>query len=220
MPELGTHLLLARCPHCGVDQPSLQQVARFETKDFRGMSQRTWVAYGCSRCGGVTTAWAGKGNNTIRGMYPSPRAVDETLPERAKEYLEQAINSISAPAGAVMLAASSVDAMLKAKELTEGSLYARINQAVSDHLITEEMAEWAHDVRLDANDQRHADHSAVLPTHDDAKRVIDFVQALGLFLFVLPARVQRGIENAKSSEQSLPPDVGAIASPPVKAYVE
>ncbi len=199
MPRLGIQLMLARCPHCGVDRPSLHQAARFESKDFRGGSQKTWAAYMCSRCGGVTTAWAHKGSNDVQEMYPSPLEVDKTLPDRAREYLEQAINSISAPAGAVMLAASSVDAMLKAKGLTEGNLYSRIKKAASDHLITDEMAEWAHDVRLDANDQRHADDSVGLPTSDDAKRVIDFVQALGLFLFVLPARVKRGIENAKSS---------------------
>ena len=71
----------------------------------------------------------------------------------------------SAPAGAVMLAASSVDAMLKEKGYNEGSLYARIGQARDDHLITADMAEWAHEVRLDANDQRHADEAAALPCY-------------------------------------------------------
>jgi hypothetical protein len=49
------------------------------------------------------------------------------IPDRAREYLEQAISSISAPAGAIMLAASSVDAMLKEKGLNSGKLYSRIN---------------------------------------------------------------------------------------------
>ena len=93
----------------------------------------------------------------IEGMCPQPIEVDEALPAREKEYLGQAINSISAPAGVVMLAASAVDAMLKAKGLTEGSLYARINEAAQNHIITDEMAHWAHEVRLEANDQRHSD---------------------------------------------------------------
>jgi hypothetical protein len=59
------------------------------------------------------------------------------------------------------------------------------------------MAQWAHDIRLDANDQRHADENALLPTIDDAKRVIEFAIALAQFIFVLPARVQRGIQSAK-----------------------
>ncbi|MGH8128750.1 MAG: DUF4145 domain-containing protein [Gammaproteobacteria bacterium] len=106
------------------------------------------------------------------------------------------MNSRHAPAGAVMLAASSVDAMLKAKGYSEGSLYSRIDQAASDHLITSDMAAWAHDVRLEANDKRHADSAATLPTSADASRVIDFARALAEFLFVLPARVSLGRSSA------------------------
>jgi hypothetical protein len=99
-----------------------------------------------------------------------------------------------------MLSASAVDAMLKAKLYKEGSLYSRINKAAENHLITQEMAQWAHSVRLDANDQRHADEEVSLPTSDDAKRSIDFVLALGAFLFVLPSRVKSGLASA--SEES------------------
>jgi len=91
-----------------------------------------------------------------------------------------------------MLAASSVDAMLKEKGLKQGKLYGRINEAAKQHLITEEMATWAHEVRLDANDERHADEEAELPSTDDAERVIEFALALAQFLFVLPSRVERG----------------------------
>ena len=95
-----------------------------------------------------------------------------------------------------MLAASAVDSMLKLKSYKEGNLYARIELAAKEHLITADMAKWAHDVRLDANDQRHADDSAPLPSVEDAKRCVDFAQALAQFIFVLPARVQRGIAEA------------------------
>ena len=54
------------------------------------------------------------------------------------------------------------------------------------------MAAWAHEVRLDANDQRHADEGAPLPAEADAAKVIEFAKALAEFLFVLPARVARG----------------------------
>lgn len=130
-------------------------------------------------------------------MYPAAIDVSEEIPDRARAYLDQAINSLSAPAGAVMLAASSVDAMLKNKGLTEGSLYARIDKAVEQGLITPAMARWAHEVRLDANDQRHADEGAALPSSSQARKCVDFAMALAQFLFVLPARIQRGIENAK-----------------------
>jgi hypothetical protein len=98
-----------------------------------------------------------------------------------------------------MLAASAIDAMLKAKGLKNGTLYTRIDEASKTHLITADMSAWAHEVRLDANDQRHADETAPLPDSHDAERSIEFAQALGEVLFVLPARVARGRDTTGDS---------------------
>jgi hypothetical protein len=59
------------------------------------------------------------------------------------------------------------------------------------------MAAWAHQIRLDANDRRRSDEAAELPDEGDATRSINFASALGQFLFVLPAQVERGIAEAK-----------------------
>ena len=95
-----------------------------------------------------------------------------------------------------MLAASAVDAMLKAKGYKDGSLNQRIKKAEADHIITADMAAWAHQVRLDANDERHADESARFPTTEEAQRSLDFALALAEILFVLPARVTRGLQES------------------------
>jgi len=198
MPYLKTHLDLNRCPHCNVDTPRLETIQQIDTYDYQNIKHRVWRFYCCSRCGGVVTAAALKWDDATIEIYPAPLDVDTSIPERAREYLEQAINSLNSPAGAIMLSASSVDAMLKAKGYKDGNLNSRIDKAASDHLITDDMAKWAHQVRLDANDQRHADEEAPLPTSNDARLSIDFTIALGQFLFVLPARVQRGIQEATS----------------------
>ena len=75
------------------------------------------------------------------------------------------------------------------------TLYNRIEGTAENHSITPEMADWAHEVRLDANDQRHADEAAELPKMEDAESVIEFARALAEFLLVLPPRVQRGRSN-------------------------
>jgi hypothetical protein len=95
-----------------------------------------------------------------------------------------------------MLAASAVDALLKAKGYPEGRLYDRINQAAADHVITEDMAAWAHHVRLEANDPRHADTARPHATRAEAEQTVEFAEALAQFLFVLPARVARGVKAA------------------------
>lgn len=155
------------------------------------------MCYVCGNCGGITTAWAYGWGKEVREYFPMPKAVAQDLPAKAKAYLSQAIESLSSPAAAVMVAASAVDAMLKAKGYKEGTLYERIEKAAKDHLITDDMAKWAHQVRLEANDQRHADEEATLPMQADAEKVVDFAQALGQFLFVLPAQVTRGLQITK-----------------------
>ena len=138
----------------------------------------------------MVTAYSVQEGGPVVEFFPEPVGVDEELPSPAREYLIQARDALAASAGAVMLAASAVDAMLKEKGYTEGNLHPRINKAAEYHLITEEMALWAHEVRLDANDQGQADISNPLPNQKDAERSIDFVQALGQILFVLPERVR------------------------------
>lgn len=196
VPLLTANLLLGRCPHCSVANPNLRKAHHFDTTDHTGQNRRVWAIYVCGSCGGVVTASASNHNAIVLEHFPATRAISDELPERPKAYLQQALESLHAPAGAVILAASAVDAMLKVKGLTEGSLYARIERAAQEHLITQDMSVWAHEVRLDANEQRHADGAAQLPTEEDASKAIDFASALGEILFVLPKRVQRGIERA------------------------
>src|SRR6266849_8881554 len=190
----SAQLSLNRCPHCSIARPVLGTTGQdFTTKDHTGLVHRAWRFYVCSFCGGVVMTGRPDNATFPDEIYPPPhQQLDASIPATASSYLQQAMESIHAPAGAVMLAASAVDAMLKAKNYTTGTLYSRIEEAAKNHLITSEMAAWAHDVRLDANDQRHADVAASLPTTADAQKCVEFARALAEFLFVLPARVQRG----------------------------
>ena len=192
----GLHLPLERCPHCSVAKPLLSRQWGTQSPDQSGKGANTWTVYQCTTCGSmvltVAPYFGSDQNPEVFQIWPSPALIPETIPNRARDYLSQAVASLHAPAGAVILAASSVDAMLKEKGFKEGTLNTKIDTAAKKHLITNEMATWAHEVRLDANDQRHADESAPLPTVEDAQKVIEFAHALAQFLFVLPARVERG----------------------------
>lgn len=197
MPELSQNLVLPRCPHCSVANPNLFIKNTLETNNHFQNNFRVWALYLCGTCGGVVVASARAIGYEVSEYFPHAPSVKDDIPDRPRAYFQQAMESLHAPAGAVMLACSAVDAMLKLKGYTDASLYARIEKAAKNHLITEEMAQWAHDVRLDANDQRHADQEADFPTDEDAKRVLDFATAIAEFLFVLPSRVQRGLRNKK-----------------------
>jgi hypothetical protein len=183
-------LELRRCPYCSVAKPFLDR--KWHEEKINAQCSEFWAVFQCSNCQKYVLALSlGNPGANLR-VWPELKAVGAAVPTPARDYLEQAIESIHAPAGAVMLAASAIDAMLREKGYRDGVLYSRIEEAEKQHLITKEMAAWAHEIRLDANDQRHADESSPLPTESDATKVVDFAQALAEFLFVLPARVERG----------------------------
>lgn len=129
-------------------------------------------------------------------IFPSPKIAHEDIPDSPRRFLQQAYETLHAPDAAAMLAGSAVDGMLKAKGYSEGSLYARIDKALADNILTKGMADWAHSVRLGSNRPRHADAENPHVSPAEAQRSVDFAEALGSFLFVLTARVERGIEAA------------------------
>lgn len=197
---------LDSCPHCGVAKPEMAELWKSRCIIPRGGTGYgyNWSSYRCTSCKQVVLAQSILGNDSTRDLlnvYPSIESVDKELPERARHYLQQAIGSLHAPDGAAMLAGSAVDAMLKKKGLKSGSVYARIDKAVEKHVLTKDMADWAHDVRLGSNRPRHADDDEPHVTPEEARQAVEFVKTLGLVLFVLPNRVaSRGLDKSPEPE--------------------
>ena len=193
MPALSDNLILSRCPHCAIADPNLRRQHHLDTHDHAGAHLRRWAIYACSSCGGVVSAWAETAGAEIAEHFPAAPRIADTIPGRPRAYLQQALESLHAPAGALLLIASAVDSMLRLKGYVEGSLYARLDKAAAEKLVPGDMPAWAQGVRLDPNDARHADQAAALPSAEDARRAVDFANAMADLLFVLPGRVQRGL---------------------------
>jgi hypothetical protein len=187
-----------------VDKPFIGSIGSgpFETTDHLGRDKRLWKTFSCRHCGGVLLVATKGSAGLTTEVYPSgAEELDPSIPERAKDFLQQAQSTLHAPAAALMVCASAIDAMLKTKGYKEGSLYSRIDKAAKDHFITDDMAKWAHQVRLDANEQRHADEEPPIPTQIDARRSLTFALALAQFMFVLPAMVTKGLEESKTTTE-------------------
>lgn len=208
-PRQVPQLPLERCPHCRITSPVLLAATpHLTTLDHRGRDPRLWMVFACTTCGGAILTghpMQGEGSDRITHLYPAPTLISEDIPKRARDYLNDALDSLQTPTASTIVSASAVDAMLKEKGYKEGSLKARIEKAAADHLITKDMAEWAHEVRLDANEQRHADEAAPLPTIQDARRTFLFALVLADLLFSLPARVTRGRAGQGPLPQAPPP---------------
>lgn len=205
---------VSRCSYCAVANPVLMIVWRSQQPIPRATDGPTqmWAAYRCTSCGNVILA-KGRNNNhvanaTVDEIIPSPKNAHEDLPGVARQFLQQAYETLHAPDAAAVMAGSSVDAMLKELGYRDGSVYVRIDQAVGDHKLTDAMGAWAHEVRLGSNRPRHADEENPHVTVEQAKQSVEFAEALGQFLFVLTKRIERGKEAAKQASAN-PVGVGA-----------
>ena len=193
---------ISRCPHCSVANPRLTQVwSAQELNRANNGPKRAWAVWACGTCGhAVLGKGEGRRENThiapVEQLFPRPRTAHEDIPPMARTFLQQAYDTLHAPDAAAVMAASAVDAMLKALGYSDGTLYARIDKATEDGVLTKGMAQWAHSVRLEANRPRHADKKSPHLTPEEAKQSVEFTEALGAFLFVFTKRVERGIAAA------------------------
>jgi len=200
--RFGAPIPLRRCPYCGVARPQLSQLWLSGYQEgVHNFPPRMWGAFRCTSCGQVILAGGAPNQNqanaAIHEIFPGFRTAADELPDAARKYLQQAYNTLHAPDAAAVMAGSAVDAMLKAKGYVEGSLYARVDQAVADHVLTSAMGEWAHWVRLGSNRPRHADKDTPHVSPTEAQQSVEFAHALGEFLFVLSSRISAGIEKAQ-----------------------
>lgn len=206
--EMGDQLTnVNRCPHCNISSPYLYLVWSSKngegTTRTDGQSRKAWAAYACRTCGGIVTAegYGAYMGNAAAYIYPKAKQAHEDIPQIARTFLQQAYETLHAPDAAAVMAGSAVDAMLKHHDYTEGSLYSRIDKALKDNLLTKGMADWAHEVRLGSNRPRHADAERPHVTHNEARQSVEFAEALGNFLFVLTAKIDRGIIAAREADQ-------------------
>jgi len=106
---------------------------------------------------------------------------------------------MNAPDAAAMMAGSAVDAMLRNSDTSMEALYERIDKAVEEHKLTQNMGEWAHEVRLGANRPRHADKDKPHVSPEEAVQSVEFAEALANFLFVLTS----GSSEARRRQETL-----------------
>lgn len=113
-----------------------------------------------------------------------PEAPDH-LPDNVHAYfLEAAANVKSGPNAAGAMFRKSIDvALSQVAPEAKGTLYARIDQAAEQDKITNDIAEWAHQVRLEGNDAAHSEDPF---TPEEALQLHKFTELLLMYLFTLP----------------------------------
>ncbi len=213
-------LKVDRCPHCNVANPYMSCVFddigkpyknEFGTPNSPRYSKCLWKVFICSSCDNRILTLQKQIGLLERHMddlfsrifiWPKERDdINSIIPEGAKNYLQQARDTINAPDACVIMCASALDVMLQEKDIPDAdTLNERILAAVEKGLITQDMASWAKQVRLEANNSRHPKKNKPPAKLEEAQQSLEFVETLAEILFVIPDRVTKGIKNTDKSK--------------------
>ena len=212
----------ADCPHCGTKSVAFK-IAHARRAEKQDSTPWDTLAF-CLQCSRSILAtfitpdrsnpvkWLETGGRglllppTIYPSLPSTGAPEHT-PENVAEFYRQGMENLP---GAYDAAGSMfrkvLDTGLKAKfpDIKKGNLKERIQKAADRHELTPELAEWAHQIRLDGND---AAHDEEVFSEGDVKRLQTFTELVLIYLFKLPgmlkdARGDAENETGESRESS------------------
>jgi hypothetical protein len=135
-------------------------------------------------------------------FYPEvedPEAPDHLPPNVRAFFLEAAANVKSGPNAAGAMLRKSIDVSLKVVAPdAKGTLFSRIDQAAKQNIITKELAEWAHHVRLGGNDAAQ-DEDPITP--EEAQQLYKFTELLLMYLFTLPGMLTEQRKETGSHPQ-------------------
>jgi hypothetical protein len=120
------------------------------------------------------------------------RSYDD-VPEAIASTASEAHQSLGAKArrAAVAMARATVEATAKNKGITRGNLQAKIEQLHANGLIGEDMMEAAHEVRFAGNEVAHGDILNEPISLEDAKEIVQLMDAILERVYQEPAKVAR-----------------------------
>lgn len=210
------------CPHCLREKAVLEGWAENRVNNSElvnvAFSCRSCLQAGIAvvlmiKPGGLMPLAKAKQNNNYNVIVPGsgdyqlidvfPKAISHAAPENtparvAEAFIEAKDNlSRSRFDTSVMLCRKVLDIatrMLLGNESKDETLVKRIAMLHAKGLITDQMKDWAHIVRIDSNGAVHSDEEF---SQNDASEIISFTEVFLLYSFTLPEMVN----NKKQSRE-------------------
>jgi hypothetical protein len=200
------------CPHCGVlahftrvwsDNPNDHASSPLSPEDI--LSRMCWVCDNCDHpvCGvyrmetGFTELFVWPETVAYRSYDDVPEAISNAASEAHQSL------GAKAPRAAVAMARATVEATAKNKGITAGNLQAKIDRLHTNGFISEDMKEAAHEVRFAGNEAAHGDILNEPISLEEAKEIVDLMDAILERVYQVPARVAR-VRASRLARQNAP----------------
>jgi Domain of unknown function (DUF4145) len=203
------------CPHCRVKNNGFTvHGTSANSQKERGIWHTTFLCNSCFNPVVVTTSGDGITNPAqqpgdisktfkVLAIYPKPEKIDipEHLPVEISEAFSDGcqimnIGEIKSGNSAIQTFRRCLELALKDKspEIDAWKLEKRIDAMSKQGLITKDIADWAHDLRLDGNEASHEGGIS----REDAAQVMELTRMVLLYIFTIPEqiKIKRGVMSA------------------------
>ncbi len=183
--------VLPECPHCHSREITFYLLAQTGFHPYVS----AWICANCKRGiyleGHVINHNGNFPFKAFNTCYPAPdiERAPEFTPEQAAHDFEEAASCLRTGnyKAASIMARASLEAAVKSLEAKGNNLKEKINDLAARHIITPDLADWAHEIRTIGN---NAAHDGTPHTKQDAEDIIDFAEMLYIYLFTLPGRIK------------------------------
>ena len=201
-------VLVMECPHCGAGNTTFNAISEVLGEPHSQNIFR-WIVLQCPVCFGVVTANveanANRNGNPlhsiqgllssqcrIRATYPAPRPINIPmyLPENVAKAFKDGCECVKRqPTLACTGFRRALELGLKqlAPEIEAWKLEKRIDKLADQHLITPDIKEWAHQIRLDGNAGVHDDDERTVEQAEEMESLTRFVLT---YIYTLPKQVE------------------------------
>jgi len=191
-----------KCPYCHnkaqfnyvSNNSFIAYNARVDPLDEKSAMQRNDVAmYKCCVCGGPVFARSHGKEPTTIDIYPvSIPSASKDIPKEARDIYIEALRCFDVKAwnAAATMCRRAVQECVLDKGGTGKTLYNQIDDLAGRRVITEDIKDWAHELRLLGRDGAHADVLTDVG-EEEAKFAIEFTEELLNYVYVLKARLGR-----------------------------
>lgn len=133
---------------------------------------------------------------------PLPSQTDIRIPDEIKKALNEAklCLSVEAPMASSAMSRRAMQSACLHQGATEEKLEKQIDELYTKGIITAQIKDWAHSVRLVGNDGAHPKNKEVIK--EDAKDALDLAEQLAHILYVMPAIAQKQKESHSNKKIS------------------
>ena len=156
---------------------------------YRNIPERAYEIGECNSCS--QHFLVERIGNKIKKIHPKPlpKPVDPRIPEFLKKDLEEAYACLAANAyrATGMMARRAVELLCIDKKAPEGSLIKKIDWLLEQQIITKDLRDWAHEIRLTGNEAAHPPKTIKEEnpiSENDAKDILELLESLVNALYI------------------------------------